>query len=670
MIKKNSKFNHMRILPMIALALFIIHCALFIISCARMGQPDGGWYDDDPPKVIGSTPADQSANVKSKKITIYFDEYIKLEDATSKVIVSPPQLEMPEIKSAGKRIIVELKDTLKENTTYTIDFSDAITDNNEGNPMGNYTYSFSTGEQIDTFEVSGYVLDASNLEPIKGIMVGLYDDFADSAFKTKPMLRVSRTDGSGHFVVKGVAPGKYRAFALKDADGDFIFNQKSEMLAFNHDTLVPSWKPDTRVDTVWRDSLHIDALLQVPYTHFLPDDVTLLAFTMTQTDRYLLKTERKEANMFSMYFSYGHPELPVIRGLNFDADSAFVIETGEKQDTIHYWLRDTALVNQDTLRMEISYMMTDTLGALVSQTDTIDVLAKTPYEKRMKDKAKELERWQKEQDKKKKRGEPYDSIYREKPLEPRINLPQTMTPENEVTVEMATPLVRCDTSMVHLYSMIDSVWYESTCVFEPVEHSIREYRILANWKPGIEYSLEIDSAAFEDIYGKVSDPYKQGVKIDTEETYSSLKITLSGIADTAQVILQLLSASDAVVKEVRAEKSVATFKYVKPGKYYLRALVDLNGNGIWDTGDYDQNLQAEAIYYYPREIECKEKWDVSQNWNVLSTPVYKQKPLAITKQKPDAVKKLKNRNLQRAQELGIEYMKTQGVNLEKQNSKK
>ena len=635
-----------------------------------MGQPDGGWYDDDPPKVIGSTPADQSANVKSKKITIYFDEYIKLEDATSKVIVSPPQLEMPEIKSAGKRIIVELKDTLKENTTYTIDFSDAITDNNEGNPMGNYTYSFSTGEQIDTFEVSGYVLDASNLEPIKGIMVGLYDDFADSAFKTKPMLRVSRTDGSGHFVVKGVAPGKYRAFALKDADGDFIFNQKSEMLAFNHDTLVPSWKPDTRVDTVWRDSLHIDALLQVPYTHFLPDDVTLLAFTMTQTDRYLLKTERKEANMFSMYFSYGHPELPVIRGLNFDADSAFVIETGEKQDTIHYWLRDTALVNQDTLRMEISYMMTDTLGALVSQTDTIDVLAKTPYEKRMKDKAKELEKWQKDQEKKKKRGEPYDSIYREKPLEPRINLPQTMTPENEVTVEMATPLVRCDTSMVHLYSMIDSVWYESTCVFEPVEHSIREYRILANWKPGIEYSLEIDSAAFEDIYGKVSDPYKQGVKIDTEETYSSLKITLSGIADTAQVILQLLSASDAVVKEVRAEKSVATFKYVKPGKYYLRALVDLNGNGIWDTGDYDQNLQAEAIYYYPREIECKEKWDVSQNWNVLSTPVYKQKPLAITKQKPDAVKKLKNRNLQRAQELGIEYMKTQGVNLEKQNSKK
>ena len=183
--------------------LFYIFCiASIIVGCARMGSPDGGWYDDDPPRVIGATPEDKATNVKSKKITILFDEFIKLEDATNKVIVSPPQLEQPEIKASGKKIIVELQDTLKDNTTYTIDFSDAISDNNEGNPMGNYTYSFSTGEQIDTFEVSGYVLDASNLEPIKGIAAGLYDDLADSAFKTKPLMRISRTDGSGHFVIR------------------------------------------------------------------------------------------------------------------------------------------------------------------------------------------------------------------------------------------------------------------------------------------------------------------------------------------------------------------------------------------------------------------------------------------------------------------------------------
>ena len=629
-----------------------------------MGQPDGGWYDDDPPKVLGATPEDKATNVKAQKVTIFFDEYIKLQDATSKVIISPPQLETPDIKAAGKRIVVELKDTLKENTTYTIDFSDAISDNNEGNPMGNYTYSFSTGERIDTFEVSGYVLDASNLEPVKGILVGLYDDLADSAFKTKPLMRVSRTDGSGHFVVKGIAPGTYRAYALQDADGDFRFTQKSEMIAFNHDTFEPSSKPDTRVDTVWRDSLHIDALLQVPYTHFLPDDITLMAFTQTQTDRMLLKTERVEPNKFSMYFTYGDSLLPSIKGLNFDAENAFVVESNEKRDTIHFWLRDTVLVNTDSLEMEIQYQMTDTLGNLVMKTDTIMGTPKVPYEKRMKEQAKEIEKWQKEQEKKKKREEPYDSIYPIKPLEPKFNVPTSIAPDERTTVEMPTPLAHCDTSAVHLYSKIDSLWYNAACIFRPSKENIRTYEILAEWRPDVEYSLEIDSAAFVDIYGKVSNAYKQGIKVKTVEEYSTIFLNISGVdAPDSTIIVELLNSSDAPIKQVRVKDGRAEFYYITPGKYYFRAFIDLNGNGIWDTGDYDADLQAEPVYYYSRELECKEKWDVTESWNLTSKPRFKQKPLEITKQKPDQAKKLKNRNIERAKELGIEYLKSQGVRL-------
>ena len=648
--------------------LFYIFCiASIIVGCARMGSPDGGWYDDDPPRVIGATPEDKATNVKSKKITILFDEFIKLEDATNKVIVSPPQLEQPEIKASGKKIIVELQDTLKDNTTYTIDFSDAISDNNEGNPMGNYTYSFSTGEQIDTFEVSGYVLDASNLEPIKGIAVGLYDDLADSAFKTKPLMRISRTDGSGHFVIKGVAPGTYRAYALQDADGDFRFTQKGEMIAFNHDTFEPSSKPDTRVDTVWRDSLHIDALLQKPYTHFLPDDITLLAFKQLQTDRTLLKTERVEPNKISMYFTYGDSLLPQIKGLNFKADSAFIIETNEKRDTIHYWIRDTTLVNQDTLSMDITYHVTDTLGNLVLQTDSaLDIVPKVSYEKRMKEKAKEMEKWQKEQDKKKKREEKYDSIYPVKPLEPKFAVPASMVPGQKITVEMPTPLMHCDTSAVHLYSQIDSLWYDAECVFRPVENSIRQYEILADWKLGVEYSLEIDSAAFVDIYGLVSNPYKQGIKVKTLDEFSSLTLNISGVeAVDTTIIVQMLTSQDAVTQEVRVTKGKAEFKYVTPGKFYLRAFIDANGNGVWDTGDYDADRQAEAVYYYSKELECKEKWDVTESWNLTATPRFRQKPQAIVKQKPDQAKKLKNRNIERAKQLGIEYMKSKGINLEK-----
>ncbi len=648
--------------------LFYIFCiASIIVGCARMGSPDGGWYDDDPPRVIGATPEDKATNVKSKKITILFDEFIKLEDATNKVIVSPPQLEQPEIKASGKKIIVELQDTLKDNTTYTIDFSDAISDNNEGNPMGNYTYSFSTGEQIDTFEVSGYVLDASNLEPIKGIAVGLYDDLADSAFKTKPLMRISRTDGSGHFVIKGVAPGTYRAYALQDADGDFRFTQKGEMIAFNHDTFEPSSKPDTRVDTVWRDSLHIDALLQKPYTHFLPDDITLLAFKQLQTDRTLLKTERVEPNKISMYFTYGDSLLPQIKGLNFKADSAFIIETNEKRDTIHYWIRDTTLVNQDTLSMDITYHVTDTLGNLVLQTDSaVDIVPKVSYEKRMKEKAKEIEKWQKEQDKKKKREEKYDSIYPVKPLEPKFAVPASMIPGQKITVEMPTPLMHCDTSAVHLYSQIDSLWYDAECVFRPVENSIRQYEILADWKLGVEYSLEIDSAAFVDIYGLVSNQYKQGIKVKTLDEFSSLTLNISGVeAVDTTIIVQMLTSQDAVTQEVRVTKGKAEFKYVTPGKFYLRAFIDANGNGVWDTGDYDADRQAEAVYYYSKELECKEKWDVTESWNLTATPRFRQKPQAIVKQKPDQAKKLKNRNIERAKQLGIEYMKSKGINLEK-----
>ena len=663
-MRKDRPFNSMRILPIIALALFTIHYSLFTISCARMGQPDGGWYDDDPPKVVGSTPEDRATNVKAKKITIYFDEYIKIDNPTEKVIVSPPQLETPEIKGAGKKIVVELKDTLKENTTYTIDFSDAISDNNEGNPLGNYTFTFSTGEQIDTFEIGGYVLDASNLEPIKGIAVGLYDDLSDTAFTTKPLMRISRTDSRGHFVVKGVAPGTYRAYALQDMDGDYCFKQMGEMIAFNHETYSPSSKPDVRTDTVWRDSLHIDALLQVPYTHFLPDDVTLLAFTHPQTDRYLLKTERVEPNKISLYFTYGDSILPEIKGLNFNSDSAFVIEANEKRDTIHYWLRDTMLVNQDTLQMDITYHMTDTLGNLVLQTDSAaEVLAKVPYEKRMKELNKEIEKWQKQQERKKKNDQPYDSIYPVKPLEVKYNVPSAATPYSQVTIEMPTPLDVCDTSMVHLYSMIDSVWYQSPCMFRQMEHSIRQYELLVDWRLETEYSFEVDSAAFIDIYGKASKPFKQGIKVKGQDEFSLLVVNVSGldVADTT-IIVQLLN-SDTPVRDVRVKNGKARFDYLAPGKYYMRAFVDANGNGIWDTGDYKEDRQAEAVYYYPQEIECKEKWDVTKSWNMTEVPRFRQKPAAITKQKPDQEKKLKNRNIERAKQLGKEYLKTKGVKL-------
>lgn len=645
----------MRNTMLVAACAYVI--AVLVASCARMGQPDGGWYDEVPPKVVGATPGERAIKVNQQKLEIRFSEYIKVDNPTENIIFCPPQLEMPEIKATGKSVKIELKDTLMPNTTYTIDFSNAISDNNEGNPMGNYTYVFSTGEQIDTLEVSGYVLEAETLEPVKGSLVGLYSNLEDSAFTTQPMLRVGRTDGDGQFRIRGIAPGKYRIFSLMDSDGDYKLSQRGEMLGYSHDIIVPTCKPDIYQDTIWMDSLRISDIKRVPYTHFLPDDVCIRAFTQKLTDRYLIKTERQNPEKFSVYFSTPSDTLPKLRALNFNDSAAFVIETSEQIDTITYWLKDTTLVNQDTLRVEMTYSMTDSLGAMIEQTDTIDLLPKISYEKRQKLKADKIEEWTKKAEKERKKGrEPRERHPDSLALKTEIVIPSKMAPNQNITLRFETPLQKLDTAAIHLYSKIDTLWYVSPVEIVKEGLPPRTYMIKGEWRPGIEYSLEIDSAAFTDIYGTVSDPVTQGVKIASEEDFGSLFVNMRGIRnDSAQVIVEMLDKSGNMKAQSIAQDGTAEFYYVQAGEYYLRCIIDANRNGKWDTGDYDLDLQPEEVYYLPESVECKEKWDITKDFNINSHPLYLQKPRSMVKQKGEQKKKTIDRNLKRAQDLKIAY---------------
>ena len=636
-----------------------------VAACARMGNPDGGWYDETPPRVVGASPAEKATGVKTRKLHIRFNEFIKIENATENVVVSPPQLESPDIKAGGKSIDIELKDSLKANTTYTVDFSDAITDNNEGNPLGNYTYSFSTGEHIDTMEVSGWVLAADNLEPVKGILVGLYANLADSAFRTQPMLRVAKTDGRGHFVIRGIAPGKYRVYALQDVDGDYHLTQKGEEMAFNREIIVPSSKPDVRQDTLWRDSLRIDSISRVSYTHFLPDNIMLRAFTHVQTDRFFTKAERTLPECFSLVFTAGSNELPQLRGLNFNnAERAFIVMPTAKKDTITYWIKDSALINQDTLRMQMQYWSTDTTGQLRMKQDTIEVLAKTPYAKRLKEKQKKAEEWKKAQDKAQKKGEPFETEMRPEALKVEVKVNNSIAPDENVRIELPTPLQSLDSTKVHLYSKRDTLWYEARYRLRvregadslaPVGTNLLHKRWLelqAEWKPGVEYSFELDSLALTDIYGTTSGKIKQGFKVREDKEFATLAVSLTALTDS-NVVVQLLNGQDAVVKQTRALAGTANFYYLQPATYYLRLFVDRNGNGRWDTGDFYRGEEPETVYYFPEEIECKANWDATRTWNPTAKPLNEQKPGKITKQKPDKGKSIKRRNRERARELGI-----------------
>ena len=248
----------------------VLILVLSIYSCANMSRPGGGPRDETPPLFVKSTPAPGALNVSKQRVEIEFDEIIQVESPGEKVIVSPPQKDMPEIRASGRKVTVELKDSLLPNTTYTIDFSDAIVDNNEKNPLYSFAYSFSTGPTIDSLQVSGILLNASDLEPVTGMLVGLHSNLDDSAFQKLPLERIASSDELGHFTIRNVAPGKYRLFALKDLNRDYKFDNPSEEIAFFDSIVVPTADVKLHVDTLWKDSVTIDTIIE--YNHISHPD--------------------------------------------------------------------------------------------------------------------------------------------------------------------------------------------------------------------------------------------------------------------------------------------------------------------------------------------------------------------------------------------------------------
>lgn len=616
-------------------ALPVVALVALLYSCASIGRPDGGEIDEIPPRFIGSTPAAGALNTNKSKVTLLFDEFIKLEKASEKVVISPPQIQQPEIKAAGKRIQVNLLDSLKDNTTYTIDFSDAIVDNNEGNPMGNFTFTFSTGAQIDTMEVSGTVLEASNLEPIKGILVGLHSNLNDSAFTKLPFERVSRTDSRGRFSIRGIAPGTYRIFGLIDSDQNYAFTQKSEVLAFNDSLIIPRMEERLRMDTAWIDSLTYDTIVEKAYTHYLPDNVILRAFKELNYSQYLIKSERLVPQKFSFYFAAKADTLPTLRGLNFDEKDAFVVEKNLRNDTIHYWVKDSLLYKKDTLEVSLSYLYTDTLNQLIPRTDTLNLVSKQ----------KTLTKEEPQKKKKKKKKDEEDEPIPTKFLPVNVKAPSSMEVYGYISLLFDEPIAAYDSAAIHLRHKVDTLWKEVPFDFEQDSLELKQFNLYYDWEPTNEYEFTVDSTAFRGLYGLFTDKIKQSFKVRSEDEYFTLHFSITGASSEAFV--ELLDAQDKVVRKRKVVDGMADFYFLNPGKYAARLINDTNGNGEWDTGSYEDNLQPEEVFYYPNILEYKALWDITQPWDIHATPADKQKPDELKKQKPDENKKKQNRNRDR-----------------------
>ena len=616
---------------------------LLVAACASIGSPDGGPYDETPPVFLGSTPEPFALGVKEKRVTLEFDEFVKIEKAAEKVVISPPQITQPIIKTNGKSIVVELDDSLKKNTTYSIDFSDAIVDNNEGNPLGNFALLFSTGDQIDTLAVSGTVLNASNLEPIKGILVGLHSNLADSAFTTLPFERVSRTDADGRFTIRGIAPGKYRAYALQDVNQNYRFDQKNEMLAFLDSLIVPYTEVRMHQDTTWIDSLTIDTIRAVPRVHYLPEDLVLLAFSETPTQRYLVKSERTALNKFSIYFSLGADSLPLLRPLNFSEEDAYIVESSVDYDSITYWMKDTLAYYQDTLSFALTYEYTDTTGLLVPRTDTLYLVPKKKRAKMLKEEEKKREEERKEREKRMKRGDTIPEVKKTEFLSTKMSTSTSMDLTANLLIDFNEPIAHYNDTAIHLFKKVDTLWVAEPHVFRQRKNALMGYELLGEWRPGMEYKMVVDSAAFTGIYGLHTKKLETTFKFKTLDQYSTLYLTIPNAGPGYTV--ELLNG-EKVVRTQRVVKDQVDFYFLRPGTYHMRIFDDRNENGIWDTGLYETKEQAEAVYYFPGSIQTRENWDYTQEWNPMERPVDRQKPDDIKKQKSDT-KARKSKNAER-----------------------
>ncbi len=605
-----------------------------LVSCANMASPTGGAYDLDPPKLVRSNPPMNATQVAPHRIVLEFDENVTVEKPSEMVIITPPQRTMPNIYAVNRKVYVQLKDTLLENTTYTVDFTDAIADNNEKNVLESFSLSFSTGDHLDTLAISGTILQADNLEPVKGMYVGLHSNLEDSAFTKLKFERISRTNDRGRFTVRGVAPGKYKVYGLDDANRDYTYDNPSEAVAFLDEIIVPSSERAFRTDTVFntKDPLRVDTVNTVEYTRFLPDDIVLRSFTSAFKRQYLQKYEREKDKL---HIFFGAPTaMPEVEPMSFDKSLDWsVLEKSRNNDTLTYWIKDKNLAAMDTLSFQINYQRTDSLNQIYTYTDTLNFI----------DRSRKPE---KEKKKKKDDEEEEEKIVF---LNIKNNLNATWDIYNNISLEFDQPLADSLMKKIRLQSIVDSTFNDLDFQLDADSLNPRKFTLKHKWQYGKEYQVSIDSAAIHSIYGLWNNKLEQKFKVKTEEQYGKWAYLISGLNDSVPAFVELLDKGDKPVRKVRVVNNAAVFRNLNPGQYYARIVIDENGNGVWDTGDYYTKRQPEMVCYRDKPFDIKANYELTEEWFVDTSNLIKQKPLDITKNKP-VEKDSKRKQLEKEEE--------------------
>lgn len=584
---------------------------LLVASCANRAEgPTGGPRDSIPPVVIRSVPAEAAVNYRKKEIQVFFNENIAVEKVAENVFISPPQKTQPTIRGNGRLLSVELQDDLLDNTTYSLFFGSAIVDLNEKNPLKNFSFSFSTGAEIDTLQASGLLLNAETLEPLQGVIVGLHQNPSDSAIYKDVFVRATKTDEDGKFTIRNIREGQYRLYALRDQNRDYLY-QTGEGVAFGDSLVFPTVTVSQRTDTLWKDSVNIDTVITRMAVNYKPDDLKLRLFRETKKRQFLRISERPQTYTFRLIFNDKLKELPVIKPLNFPNESPLLMKANQQFDSLQYWIRDPEVFILDTLSMAVSYFKTDSLFNPVPATDTVKLAVRS-----QRAPARTGNQPQ---------APPSDSP------EIKTNIARDMDIFLPIEIMLNQPVDTVLLSSVRLKEKSDTVFNEVKYKWIQRDSLPMHFAVEYTWKPKHEYEFVIDSAAISSIYGYTTLKFSQSFKTKSPEDYSDFTVILPELKE--QLVLQLLDSRENVVVTQAAIDKKNSFSFLKPGDYFLRAFIDSNRNGQWDPGDLLKRIQPEEIIYFPRKISLKANWEQEENWDPLNADARMKRPEELKKEK-------------------------------------
>lgn len=606
--------------------------SILVYSCANMGMPKGGPRDKKPPVIVKSIPEPNQLNFKENKVRITFDEFVVADELNEKFIISPPTTKKPLFKTKGRTFIVDLNEKLHPNTTYSLDFKDGIVDNNEKNKYKNLRLAFSTGPNLDTLRIVGFVRDAFSLEPVKSCYILLYKGTSDTlVYKTRPDF-VGKTNALGFFAISNLPATSFMMYAMSDIDNNLKYTAGVDSIAFLDKRITPSATYEPKRDTVVTGA---DTLVVLGKTRFYPDPLNFSLFFEKGFDLSLDKYERINRKNIDLYFTGSTADTFNVELLNVHPKGDWkLIEKSKKSDTLKIWITDSMVYKRDTLALKLSYLQQDSLGAFFTKKDTVKLYM--PEDQTAKTE-------------KNKRKERRKIVTETKSVDLSSNLGAYLDVYKDIQIESPEPILTFDTAQVGLYVKKDSSFYKLTPKIRRDSNNQRRYLISFPWEFATTYKLTVDSTAMHTIYGYYGKALDAEFKTREEEHYG--KIILSAKNVKGPTIVQLLEndAKEHVLKNIGISKDgIITIPFLEPKKYIIKAIFDRNNNGIWDSGNLKEKTEPEEVCYYLNVLKIRPNWDNNIEWTLPDPAVFRKKIIdeeaeaeKLTKKKKNAPQKTK-----------------------------